>query len=78
MLGSTGEQEGRAPEGFSIGVEYTAEDFDKALRMPEERRREIVAVDDRVLGHGTAVAGVAAGEWKRLCQSAESRHSYRK
>ena len=55
------EQEGRAPEGFSIGVEYTAEDFDKALRMPEESRWEIVAVDDRVLGHGTAVAGVAAG-----------------
>lgn len=57
----SGEQEGRAPEGFSIGVEYTAEDFDKALRMPEESRWEIVAVDDRVLGHGTAVAGVAAG-----------------
>lgn len=57
----SGEQEGRAPEGFSIGVEYTAEDFDEALRMPEESRREIVAVDDRTLGHGTAVAGVAAG-----------------
>ena len=57
----SGEQEGRAPEGFSIGVEYTADDFDEALRMPEESRREIVAVDDRVLGHGTAVAGVAAG-----------------
>ena len=39
----------------------TMEDFDQALRMPEESRREIVAVDDRVLGHGTAVAGVAAG-----------------
>lgn len=54
--------EGRVPpEGYSIGAEYTAAQIDEALRQPsiQERRRLVPSMDTS--GHGTAVAGVAAG-----------------
>lgn len=49
------------PEGYLIGTEYTSEQINAALRQPTvEGRRQIVPSQD-ISGHGTAVAGVAAG-----------------
>lgn len=49
------------PEGYLIGTEYTSEQIDEALQQPtEQERRQIVPSQD-ISGHGTAVAGVAAG-----------------
>lgn len=53
--------DGTAPEGFETGVEYTREDINKALQARTiEERRQLVKSQD-FSGHGTAVAGVAAG-----------------
>ncbi len=54
--------EGRVPpEGYALGAEYTAEQINEALKQTtlEGRRRIVPSVDTS--GHGTAVAGVAAG-----------------
>ena len=49
------------PEGYLIGTEYTSEQINEALRQPTmQERRQIVPSQD-ISGHGTAVAGVAAG-----------------
>lgn len=49
------------PEGYVIGTEYTSEQINEALRQPTmQERRQIVPSQD-LSGHGTAVAGVAAG-----------------
>lgn len=49
------------PEGYVSGTEYTSEQINEALRQPTmEQRRQIVPSQD-ISGHGTAVAGVAAG-----------------
>lgn len=50
-----------APEGYGIGVEYTKEQIDTALKAQTiaERMRRVRSQD--ISGHGTAVAGVAAG-----------------
>ena len=50
-----------APVGYSIGVEYTKEQIDEALNAQtvSEQRRLVRSQD--ISGHGTAVAGVAAG-----------------
>lgn len=51
---------GKIPDGFSIGTEYTAEEINAALQMPAlDRYRRIPSRD--LSGHGTAVAGIAAG-----------------
>ncbi len=49
------------PEGYGIGVEYTKEQIDVALKAQTivERMRMVRSQD--ISGHGTAVAGVAAG-----------------
>ena len=50
-----------APEGYGIGVEYTKEQIDEALNaQTTSEQRRIVRSQD-ISGHGTAVAGVAAG-----------------
>ena len=50
-----------APEGYGIGVEYTKERLDEALKaQTPAQRAELVATRD-TSGHGTAVAGIAAG-----------------
>ena len=51
--------EGRPPEGYFIGSEYTKEDIDRALEEEEEMLEEVPSVD--FSGHGTAVAGIASG-----------------
>ena len=60
-------QDGKPPEGFLYGTEYTREDIDRALLAEEtadgtvaQRAREIVpSVDEN--GHGTRLAALAAG-----------------
>lgn len=52
---------GRPPAGYSAGTEYTREQIDAALATEDkEVRRQMVKTSD-VSGHGTAVAGIAAG-----------------
>lgn len=50
--------DGIPPAGFSAGAEYSREQIDNALRSPVPL--EIIPSKDTV-GHGTAVAGIAAG-----------------
>jgi subtilisin family serine protease len=49
---------GTPPKGFSSGAEYSRTEIDKALRSPNPM--EVVPSTD-IIGHGTAVAGIAAG-----------------
>lgn len=52
---------GEAPEGFLTGTEFSKERIDAALLADsEEERFRLVPVRD-ISGHGTAVAGIAAG-----------------
>lgn len=54
-------EEEKVPEGYGIGVEYTKEQIDEALNAQTiSEQRRIVRSQD-ISGHGTAVAGVAAG-----------------
>lgn len=52
---------GHPPAGFKMGVEFDAEQINRALRAtsPEEQFEILPSRD--VSGHGTAVAGIAAG-----------------
>lgn len=54
-------EEMRPPEGFGIGAEFDATRINEALQStnPEEQFALLPSID--VSGHGTAVAGVAAG-----------------
>lgn len=47
---------GRVPAGYARGAEYTAEDINEALELGSG-----IPVTDSRTGHGTAVAGIAAG-----------------
>ena len=49
------------PKGYRMGVEFTEEQINRALEADssEERRRMVPSQD--ISGHGTAVAGIAAG-----------------
>lgn len=51
----------KPPEGYAVGVEYTEEMINEALKAqtPAERGRLVASRDTS--GHGTAVAGIAAG-----------------
>lgn len=52
---------GKPPEGFSQGTEYTAEEINAALQMSALDRYLLLPSRD-LSGHGTAVAGIAAGK----------------
>ena len=53
--------QGMPPEGYDRGTLYTKEDINKALAAETaEERKRIVPIEDRS-GHGTAVAGIMAG-----------------
>lgn len=48
------------PQGYFQGVEYTKEEIDLALSLPEGEGNQIVEEKD-ISGHGTSVLGIAAG-----------------
>ena len=49
---------GNPPEGYAIGTEFTEEQINAALKMEEGTQNRI---SRDISGHGTAVAGIAAG-----------------
>lgn len=52
---------GKMPDGFFLGTEYTAEEINAALQMSTLDRYRLLPSRD-LSGHGTAVAGIAAGK----------------
>ena len=52
---------GEMPDGFAFGTEYTAEEINAALQMRALDRYRLIPSRD-LSGHGTAVAGIAAGK----------------
>lgn len=52
---------GNPPKGYSIGTEYTKEQINNALQYPEGPQRDTIVPSKDFSGHGTAVAGIAAG-----------------
>lgn len=59
------------PEGYGVGVEYPQERINEAIRArtPEERMRLVASRD--ASGHGTAVAGIAAGNSSGVAPESE-------
>lgn len=53
--------EGTPPPGFSSGAYFTKEQIDEALSQPTQEERLTVVPSTDILGHGTAVTGVVAG-----------------
>lgn len=53
--------EGNPPKGYQIGTEYSKEQIDEALSQPEKIQQIQMVPSRDTSGHGTAVAGVAAG-----------------
>ena len=51
---------GNTPDGFLIGTEYTEEEINRALNSSVLERYRLIPSRD-LTGHGTAVAGIAAG-----------------
>ena len=52
---------GKPPKGYAIGTEYTREEIDDALLAPTRQERLQIVPSQDVSGHGTSVAGIAAG-----------------
>lgn len=52
---------GNPPEGYHIGTEYTKEQINEALGEPDPLSRLEIVPSRDISGHGTAVAGIAAG-----------------
>ena len=52
---------GNPPEGYFLGTEYTQEQINAALSEPVKARQEQIVPSRDISGHGTSVAGIAAG-----------------
>ena len=52
---------GNPPEGYFLGTEYTQEQINAALSEQVKARQEQIVPSRDISGHGTSVAGVAAG-----------------
>ena len=52
---------GEPPQGYALGTEYTEEQINQALLAPTRRERLELVPSQDVSGHGTSVAGIAAG-----------------
>lgn len=52
---------GNPPEGYAIGTEYTREQINEALTAPTRQARIQIVSSQDISGHGTSVAGIAAG-----------------
>ena len=52
---------GNPPEGYAIGTEYTQEVIDEALATRTRQEQLQIVPSQDFSGHGTAVAGIAAG-----------------
>jgi len=52
---------GNPPEGYVIGTEYTQEEINEALLAPTRQERLRIVPSQDISGHGTSVAGIAAG-----------------
>lgn len=56
-----GNEERQPPSGFAQGVEFTAEQINRALASSDPQQRYMLLPSVDTSGHGTAVAGIAAG-----------------
>ncbi len=52
---------GRPPEGYRIGTLYTREQINQALQAADPEERMTIVSSRDISGHGTAVAGIMAG-----------------
>lgn len=52
---------GNPPQGYAIGTEYTREQINEALAQESQAERLKIVPSEDTSGHGTAVAGIAAG-----------------
>ena len=52
---------GNPPQGYAVGTEYTREQIDEALSVGTAAERMQIVPSTDMSGHGTAVAGIAAG-----------------
>lgn len=59
--GAENETIGRPPTGFSLGVEFNEQQINAALVAATEQERYGILPSRDISGHGTAVAGIAAG-----------------
>lgn len=53
---------GNPPEGYIIGTEYTREQINEALAAQTRQERLQIVPSQDFSGHGTSVAGIAAGD----------------
>lgn len=52
---------GNPPQGYALGSEYTLQQINQALEAPSQQEAYQILPSRDISGHGTAVAGIAAG-----------------